>query len=360
VVPASSVSITAPGAGQSLATWQTSPQNLTTLGDGTVTIVAWAEDGAGNSSSLDPTVANPDGSTRSTSTTMQARPTAPQNLSAAAGNGQAVLTWITPASTGGVPLTGYSVTVTDTSVPGSAVQTLPVDGSATTYTVTGLANGHSYSFALTAANNIGSGPAATTSGTPKGNTAVSVIASRGTITYSQFLQIHGTLSYFGVGLASEPVTITTIYFNGHHGPTYHVTTDQYGNWVVAGLSPGWNVTYVATFGGDSAYNPSSGAAGVRVRVRIRILHASSRNRSHYSPVTLKGNVRPNHRYRRVYVYELRAHGRLHYLGYTKLTRRSTWFFTRKFARGRHILVARFLTQQGNYGNWSNRIRFWRS
>ena len=325
--------------------------SLKSMADGTLTVQAVATDAAGNVSQPGQVSPQP---------VLQTRPTAPQNLSAAAGNGQAVLSWLAPASTGGVPLTGYSLTVTDTSVPGSATPSFSIDPAATSYTVTGLANGHSYSFSLTAANNIGSGPAATTSGTPKGNTAVSVIASRGTITYSQFLAIHGTLSYFGVGVANEPVTITSVYFNGHHGATYHVTTDQYGNWVVAGLSPGWNITYVASFAGDSAYNASSSAAGVRVRVLIRVLHARAANSSHLTAVHLNGNVLPNHRYRRVYLYEVLAHGRLHYLGYTKLTWKSTWYFTRTFARGRHTVVARFLSQQGNYGNWSNRIRFSRS
>ena len=71
---------------------------------------------------------------------MAARPTAPQNLSATAGNGQAVLTWVAPSSTGGTSLTGYTLTVTDTSVAGSTPQTFSF-APTTSYTASGLANG---------------------------------------------------------------------------------------------------------------------------------------------------------------------------------------------------------------------------
>ena len=81
--------------------------------------------------------------------------------------------------------------------------------------------------------------------------------SHGIITYGQSFTLTGKLNYFGVGLSGKPVTITSVYYNGAHGPTYHATTNAQGNWAVSGLKPAKKITYVATFAGDSAYNASS-------------------------------------------------------------------------------------------------------
>ena len=156
------------------------------------------------------------------------------------------------------------------------------------------------------------------------------------------------------------MTVSTVYFNGSHGTTYHVTTDQYGNWVIAGLSPAKNVTYVASFAGDSSYNASSGAARVFVRELVRITKVSAANSSHLTSVKLTGNARPSQAGRRIYLYEVLAHGKLRYLGFTKLSSKSTWTFIKAFARGSHTVIARFLSQNGNVGNYSNRVRFSRS
>ena len=362
LVPSSSVTITPPSGGAATTTWHTSALNLSALSDGAATIVASASDGAGNSSPVDPAASNPDSTSRAFGTTIKARPDAPTNLTALAGNGQATLGWTAPTNTGAPdkPITGYSLTYTDTSVPGSAAIAAPSpSGTATTATVTGLANGHTYSFALSASNGSFSSPTATTTATPKGNTSLSAVGP-GTVNYGSFVAVHGTLSYFGVGVANEQVTVTTINFNGTHGTTYHVTTDQNGGWVIAGLSPTRNTGYVASFAGDSAYNASSGIARVYVRVALRLTKATARSTSHVSPVTLHGTIKPSQTGRRVYIYERRANGSLHYLGYCKVSSRGTWVFTRTFSRGKHTLVARFLSQNGNIGGYSNRLRFSRT
>ncbi|WP_084620462.1 fibronectin type III domain-containing protein [Agromyces italicus] len=72
-------------------------------------------------------------------------PDAPTAVSAVAGNAEATVSWAV-ASTGGSPVTGYTVT----SSPGG--KTATVSGSATTATVTGLANGTAYTFTVKATN----------------------------------------------------------------------------------------------------------------------------------------------------------------------------------------------------------------
>ena len=83
-------------------------------------------------------------------------PSAPQNVAGVVGNSTIALTWAAPASNGGAPLTGYTVTVT----PGATSQS--VDATTTSVQITGLTNGTAYTVAVTAANARGTGPAATT------------------------------------------------------------------------------------------------------------------------------------------------------------------------------------------------------
>ncbi|MGC9966578.1 MAG: fibronectin type III domain-containing protein [Syntrophobacteraceae bacterium] len=78
-------------------------------------------------------------------------PGAPTSATATADNAQATVSFTAPASNGGSVITGYTVT---SYIRTSAVQTTP--GSSSPITVKGLANGTSYTFMVTATNEIGS------------------------------------------------------------------------------------------------------------------------------------------------------------------------------------------------------------
>ena len=85
-------------------------------------------------------------------------PGAPAGLTATPGNAQVTLSWAAPASDGGSPVSGYIV-YQGTS-PGGETGA-PVSGSlvtATSYTVTGLANGTTYYFRVIAVNAVGQSP----------------------------------------------------------------------------------------------------------------------------------------------------------------------------------------------------------
>ena len=74
-------------------------------------------------------------------------PDAPTNLSATPSDRQAIVSWTSPASDGGLPISAYTVT----SAPGGSTATT----TGTSVTVTGLTNGTAYTFIVTATNSFG-------------------------------------------------------------------------------------------------------------------------------------------------------------------------------------------------------------
>jgi hypothetical protein len=122
-------------------------------------------------------------------------PAAPTGVTATAGNASATVSWSAPAN-GGSPLTGYTITPY---IGASAQPATTITGSppATGTTITGLTNGSSYSFAVTASNAVGSGPASEHSGlvtptaTPLAMDANVTVDGHGTTTTSSFSTAEG-------------------------------------------------------------------------------------------------------------------------------------------------------------------------
>ncbi len=93
-------------------------------------------------------------SSPSNAVTPRTVPGAPTAVGATAGNASAAVSFTVPASTGGSPITGYTVTATDSTTPGNGGQT--ASGTTSPITVPGLTNGDSYTFTVRATNAAGS------------------------------------------------------------------------------------------------------------------------------------------------------------------------------------------------------------
>ncbi len=85
-------------------------------------------------------------------------PSAPQNVSAAAGDGLATITYSAPSSDGGSPIVAYNIVIVS---PGLQDQAMSFNTS-TSHTINGLKNGSTYSFKVAAVNNVGTGAYAIT------------------------------------------------------------------------------------------------------------------------------------------------------------------------------------------------------
>ena len=149
---------------------------------------------------------SPSGSTRKPpSRPRTSAPGAPRNLTAVGGDGQVVLTWRAPSSDGGAAITDYEYRI-DRRNPW--ISTGSTD---TTYTVTGLVNGTSYTFQVRAVNRRGKGRASSRA------EATPVAPEVFTLDFAHFANGNGTTSdLVFVNVGSVPVR-PAIYFYDREG-----------------------------------------------------------------------------------------------------------------------------------------------
>jgi alpha-tubulin suppressor-like RCC1 family protein len=130
-------------------------------------------------------------------------PTAPQSVVAVAGDAQATLSWVAPASNGGLEVTDY---VVEYSVQGSGVWSLFEDEVSTSLsaTVTGLVNDTSYSFRISARNIVN------TSATALALSAITPVTTTTTSTTTTSTTTSTTTTVLPTTTSSSTTTTTTV------------------------------------------------------------------------------------------------------------------------------------------------------
>jgi titin len=155
---------------------------LPTLAAGTHSITVSAGDVAGNTSSISPALSLTIGTATTTA------PGAPTLNQASGGNGSVTLVWNPPSSNGGATISSYSL-YRGTSAGGETLLTT-VGGSTTTYVDSGVTNGTTYFYKVSATNSVGEGarsnessatPAASVPGAPS---LTSATAGNGSVALS--------------------------------------------------------------------------------------------------------------------------------------------------------------------------------
>lgn len=138
-------------------------------------------------------------------------PTAPMSVSAAAGDSSAIVTWSAPSSNGGASITSYTAT--------SSPEGRTCTSVATTCTVTGLTNGISYTFTVTATNVAGTSPASDASAavTPSAGSTSPVAARSWGLdrTDQRALPLDGQISRMNSGAGVDVYVVDTGVYSGH-------------------------------------------------------------------------------------------------------------------------------------------------
>lgn len=175
-------------------------------------------------------------------------PSAPRDVMASPGDRQATVWWSEPADLGGLPVTGYTVTVVETS------STYVAEADAASLVVAGLDNGSSYTFTVTATNDRGTSHASLASaavvprGEPGAPQDVNASPRNGAARVSW--QPPGSDG----GSAVEQYRISVV----ETGDSYLVTGDE-RSVVVDGLTNGESYRFTVaaiTAGGETASEPT--------------------------------------------------------------------------------------------------------
>ena len=179
-------------------------------------------------------------------------PTAPQNVSGAAGDGRVLVSWDPPANDGGTPITDYTVTTS----PGGATCSTT---SRLDCTVLGLAVGSTYTFTVVATNAQGdSVPSEPISVKLLATTTTAVSLSESTIDEGGSVTATATVS------GDSPSGTVEFFANGQSVGTTPVSGGVAEMTVTPPTFGSFTIT--AAYSGDSGNNPST-SSGAALNVR---------------------------------------------------------------------------------------------
>ncbi|HYM40685.1 MAG TPA: kelch repeat-containing protein [Thermoplasmata archaeon] len=187
--------------------------------------------------------------------TPPAAPSAPQTLTATAGNGRVVLTWAAPASNGGAAITAYKVYRGTTSGSETLLATL---GSVLTYTDSGVTNGGTYYYEVSAVNGVGESPVSNeihaTPTAPADTTPPSI-----TITSLVNNSLLTSTAVTVTGTASDDVAVQKV----------ELSTDG-THWTRASGTTSWSGSVALTAGPNTIYARATDTSGNPATMQITV------------------------------------------------------------------------------------------
>lgn len=240
-------------------------------------------------------------------------PDAPSGVSGAEGNAAATVSWTTPASNGGLSVTGYDVQYssnggTTWTHASSAFHT----SSATTQQVSGLANGTSYVFEVAAINGIGTGAYSTPSAAvvPVADPSKLAQAKSVTVKYGSSTVVSAKLTDTKTGTIVPGVAVQLKARTSTSKPFALVktVTSNASGIAAATVKPAVNTQYQWVFAGTATHaTATSGIESVSVASAVSI-HATKTRLVHGTTFKLWGGVAPTATNRYVYLQKKTARG----------------------------------------------------
>ncbi len=180
-------------------------------------------------------------------------PGAPRSLQASAGDSRVDLAWREPGSDGGSPVTGYRI-FRGTS-PGS-LSLLTQVGNVTVHSDTGVTNGVTYYYEVTAVNSIGEGPrsnrASAAAQADTTSPTVSIVSPGGGAVLS-------SLSVTVSGTASDNVGVQTV----------EISTDG-ANWTLATGTASWSGQLTLREGTNTIYARATDTSGNTATMNVTV------------------------------------------------------------------------------------------
>ncbi len=178
-------------------------------------------------------------------------------------NASSVVTFTAPASNGGAAISGYTVTANDTTNPGNPAVTQ--GGAASPITVTGLSNGDTYSFSVTATNVSGTGASSgSTTATPSTapGAPTNVAATVGPPVASGDAAVSWTAPASNGGATITTYTVTSSSGSKTCTSTSTAPATPATTCTVTGLTNGTNYTFTVTAKNASGTSAASVAGPV--------------------------------------------------------------------------------------------------
>ncbi len=188
-------------------------------------------------------------------------PAAPTIGSVVAGNASVAVSFNPPSTDGGAGVSSYTVTATDLTTPANGGQT--ASGASSPISVSGLVNGDTYTFAVTATNAVGTGTASSSSGpvVPATVPGMPVIGSAVAGNASATVSFVAPTSNGGAAITSYTVTATDLTTPANGGETASGVSSPI---TVTGLTDGDTYTFSVAATNSVGTGPASAASSAVV------------------------------------------------------------------------------------------------